>query len=268
MNYSIKILLLVGLASLSIQAYSDAITDTYATGDTLTADTLNNIKSAVNDNDSNITTNTTNIGTNATNISTNAADISTNSTNINTNTTDIGINAAGISTNAGNISGNSARIDSNSISISTNASSLTTLSSTLSQSEISLGAIERIQNISFSGDGSGGDLSINSDISYEINPPISLFFENIYIGPSATFTVPSGTTFYCSGSFTNDGTIVVLPRSSTGGRMLYSRESLTFGPFYMSFNHPPSTGDTSEAAENGRFEVGSVGSVGGGHGVC
>lgn len=56
-----NLLLVAGLFSISQLAYPDSITDTYNTGDTLTATTLDNIKSAVNDNDTRINTNETNI---------------------------------------------------------------------------------------------------------------------------------------------------------------------------------------------------------------
>jgi hypothetical protein len=52
-NY-IKSVTMIGLLSMSQFVHPDSITDTYNTGDTLTATTLNNIKSAVNDNDSRI----------------------------------------------------------------------------------------------------------------------------------------------------------------------------------------------------------------------
>ena len=82
MKYIIKFSSLIALASISLLAYSDSITDSYATGDTLTADTLNNIKSAVNDNDSNIISNTTNITTNDSNIGANATSIGDNFSDI------------------------------------------------------------------------------------------------------------------------------------------------------------------------------------------
>jgi hypothetical protein len=59
------------LASISQLAYSAPITDTYTTGDTLTATTLGNIKSAVNDNDSRVTTNAAGIASNTANITSN-----------------------------------------------------------------------------------------------------------------------------------------------------------------------------------------------------
>jgi len=83
--------------------YADAISDTYATGDRLTAGKLNNIKSSVNSINAKIDGNTTDIETNT-------ADISTNSTDISTNASDISTNSADIATNAANISSNSSRI--------------------------------------------------------------------------------------------------------------------------------------------------------------
>jgi hypothetical protein len=56
MKYFIRITLVIGLFSIHQSAYSDSISDTYNTGDTLTASTLNTIKDAVNDNDSRIGT--------------------------------------------------------------------------------------------------------------------------------------------------------------------------------------------------------------------
>jgi hypothetical protein len=54
MKYSLSILSIIGLLMISQLARSDSITDTYSTGDTLTATKMNNIKSAVNDNDARI----------------------------------------------------------------------------------------------------------------------------------------------------------------------------------------------------------------------
>ncbi len=55
MKNIIRLLSIIGILSIPQLAYSDSITDTFTTGDTLTATTLNNIKSAVNGNDTNIT---------------------------------------------------------------------------------------------------------------------------------------------------------------------------------------------------------------------
>jgi len=54
MKYRIRITLLIGLISISQLALSGSITDTYNTGDTLTTTTLDNIKDAVNDNNTRI----------------------------------------------------------------------------------------------------------------------------------------------------------------------------------------------------------------------
>ena len=52
-NY-LKIILFIGIMLLAQTAYAAAITDTYKTGDTLTATTLDTIKNAVNDNNTRI----------------------------------------------------------------------------------------------------------------------------------------------------------------------------------------------------------------------
>ena len=54
MKHLIKIAMLVGIVTISQNVYSGSITDTFATGDTLTATHLNNAKAAVNDNDTRI----------------------------------------------------------------------------------------------------------------------------------------------------------------------------------------------------------------------
>ena len=54
MKNFIKVMSLIGLMAAAGLAYSDPITDTYTKGDILTADTLNNIKSAVNQNDTRV----------------------------------------------------------------------------------------------------------------------------------------------------------------------------------------------------------------------
>ena len=54
MKHWLKIVSIIGLTVITQTAYPAAVTDTFTTGDTLTAEQLNNIKSAVNDNDSRI----------------------------------------------------------------------------------------------------------------------------------------------------------------------------------------------------------------------
>jgi hypothetical protein len=63
MKYFIEIALFVGISAISQIAYSGSISDTYATGDTLTADHLKNLKDAVNDNNSRITAIEASVGT-------------------------------------------------------------------------------------------------------------------------------------------------------------------------------------------------------------
>jgi hypothetical protein len=54
MKNLLKIASIIGLTVITQTAYSAAVTDTFETGDTLTAAQLNNIKAAVNDNDTRI----------------------------------------------------------------------------------------------------------------------------------------------------------------------------------------------------------------------
>jgi hypothetical protein len=73
--YTTVIALALTLTSQPVSAGS--ITDTYATGDTLTATKMDNIKDAVNDNNTKISGNTTAIGANTTAIGVNATAIGT-----------------------------------------------------------------------------------------------------------------------------------------------------------------------------------------------
>jgi hypothetical protein len=54
MKNLLKIVSIIGLTVITQTAYSAAVTDTFATGDILTAEKINNIKDAVNDNDTRI----------------------------------------------------------------------------------------------------------------------------------------------------------------------------------------------------------------------
>jgi hypothetical protein len=93
MRNTLKVTSVALLASISQLAYSAPITDTYTTGDTLTATTLGNIKSAVNDNDSKVTNNTAGIATNAANITSNTNAIS-NDLTVRLNALESGIRAS------------------------------------------------------------------------------------------------------------------------------------------------------------------------------
>jgi len=63
----------------------------------------------------------------------------------------------------------------------------------------------------FYGDGSAGPLTISATTDWNATPPAAdnLNFTNVVIDAGATLTVPAGTTIRCTGSFTNNGTIVV-----------------------------------------------------------
>lgn len=132
MKHKVILTTVIALTINSQFATAGSITDTYTTGDTLTATTLNNIKDAVNDNDTNVGANT--------------------------------------------------------------------------------GAIASL----FGGDGSAGDLTIIAAVNWSSTPPANPYFANITIEAGQTLTVQSGTTIRCSGNFTNNGTLAVLPNDNAG----------------------------------------------------
>lgn len=76
MKYTNKLLLICALLFAAQSALAGSIADTYNPGDTLTATKLNNVKTAVNDNNTKVTNNTGAINNNATKISTNVTAIS------------------------------------------------------------------------------------------------------------------------------------------------------------------------------------------------
>lgn len=159
---SIASILLTASLIISTQASNaDTITDTYATGNTLTAGTLNNIKSAVNGNDTNITGNTSNISNNAADIAANALAVSTSSTSaatnaasitsnllgINSNAVGVATNALGIITNAGNINTNASGIANNTVKTTSNASNISTNFNNISNNNNRLAAVEAVTTV-------------------------------------------------------------------------------------------------------------------------
>ena len=179
-----KTTFLLALA-ISSAAYSQAnfagpINDNYTTGDTLTATTLNNIKSAVNDNDTTI------------------SDIDASITGINTR-----------------ISDNTSSIDA-----------------------------------AFSGDGSAGELTITGSINWVTNPPVNPYFGNVIIMPGGILTVPAGTTIYCSGTFLNDGTLIVEPGTTTGRTLSTLTGSVSASNGRQYSQHPGDTPAPATMGEN------------------
>jgi len=87
------------------------------------------------------------------------------------------------------------------------------------------------------GDGTAGNVTISSNTNWSNNPPSNgnYMFNNLTINSGRTLTVPSGTVIYCSGTFTNNGTINVnfgVPRARWGGNPdggFGATNGLTFG---------------------------------------
>jgi hypothetical protein len=68
-------------------------------------------------------------------------------------------------------------------------------------------------NLRIFGDGSAGALTINANTDWTVTAPTdnNTQFTNFTIDAGFTLTVPSGTIIRCTGTFTNNGTITVLP---------------------------------------------------------
>lgn len=66
------------------------------------------------------------------------------------------------------------------------------------------------------GDGSAGPLTINANTNWSVAPVSNLNFTNFVVDAGVTLTVPSGTVIRCNGTFTNNGTIVVLAEADGG----------------------------------------------------
>jgi len=85
------------------------------------------------------------------------------------------------------------------------------------------------QPLSFiGGDGSAGNLTVASNLDWSATPPVNPNFANCTINSGITLTVPAGTTIRCSGSFTNNGTISVLPGATSQGASSGLGETLIF----------------------------------------
>ncbi|MCP3975106.1 MAG: hypothetical protein GY720_11510 [bacterium] len=187
MKYSSRIVVLIATLVISQVAYSGTVVDTFADGDTLTATHLDNIKTAVNDNDAEVTTNASDIATNLSHISDNMSDISTNESDIASNSSSISTNAGGVSSNSSDIVSNDSRI------------------TALEGASSSPGGY---------GDGSSGALVISasedwSDTGGDAPANDSLQFTDLTINAGQTLSVPSGTVIRCTGTFTNNGTLSV-----------------------------------------------------------
>jgi hypothetical protein len=98
----------------------------------------------------------------------------------------------------------------------------------------------------FGGDGSAGDLTIDTNTDWTTSPPTNLNYANITINSATTLTVPAGTTIRCTGTFTNNGTISVTAGAKGGNGGL---SEFTYP--YRGHAHP---GDSFGAAGNGGYD--------------
>lgn len=95
-------------------------------------------------------------------------------------------------------------------------------------------------NQMFSGDGSASELTISSNTSWATAPPAgnNLNFTNVVIDAGSTLTVPAGTTMRCTGTFTNNGTITVVPGADKRGSGFSPSNDVTYNGRATSNGHP------------------------------
>ncbi len=109
----------------------------------------------------------------------------------------------------------------------------------------------------FGGDGSAGNLTVAAGADWSTVPPVNPNFANITINGGQTLTVAAGTTIRCSGTFTNNGILSVVPGATSRGAF---SSALAFpnGPtaFLTSVAHP---GDAPSAASLGMSNNGISG---------
>src|SRR5262249_49816779 len=68
------------------------------------------------------------------------------------------------------------------------------------------------------GDASQGDVDVTATTDlYALIPTLNFQFRNFTVDAGVTLTVPSGTVLRCTGTFSNNGVITVLP-GAAGGR--------------------------------------------------
>jgi hypothetical protein len=97
------------------------------------------------------------------------------------------------------------------------------------------------------GTGAKGAWQIDGVIDWSVLPPNSLHFTNFTISPGATLFVPSGAVIRCTGTFVNNGSIVVLAEAA-GGQLL-GQDPTTLLPVYQ----PPEPGVARSVAAGGEL---------------
>jgi len=107
------------------------------------------------------------------------------------------------------------------------------------------------------GDGSAGARFVGTD---EVLGDPNLSFTDFAVAPGVTLTVPSGTVIRCTGSFTNDGTIVVEPAAAGGRRTVITGGVTTAGTEIPA--HPGLAAAAAQAGDIGDPTIALFGGAG------
>ncbi len=110
---------------------------------------------------------------------------------------------------------------------------------------------------------------ISADTDWTSTSPLNLFFNNVTIEAAQTLTVPSGTTIYCTGTFINNGLILVQDSNNLAGLFSGISNLRTTTPATISLKltiRSPDIGDAASSASNGSWSPNSVQSFSGGIG--
>jgi hypothetical protein len=113
--------------------------------------------------------------------------------------------------------------------------------------------VTNVTSTSIYGDGSAGARTVSAD---ETLSDENFQYTNFTVEAGFTLTVPSGTVIRCTGTFTNDGTIVVLTGAEGG------RQSGFSGGIDGTYA-PPEPGVSKRGASNGEFGDNTITRAGG-----
>ncbi|QOJ13725.1 MAG: hypothetical protein HRU75_03310 [Planctomycetia bacterium] len=110
------------------------------------------------------------------------------------------------------------------------------------------------------GDGSAGERVVSTALRVGDQGDVNLQYTDFVVAPGVTMTVQSGTVIRCTGTFRNEGTILVLPGAEGGDRTGFDGSTLDGS------SRPAALGIATRAAAAGEIGGSASGRTGGGEG--